>query len=291
VSPYELVESEKTAFPVGALCEAVGVSRSAYYAWRSSGPSARELANERILAEIRAIHVENEARYGSPRVVDELRERGHEVGKHRVARLMRENGIFARMRRRFRHTTDSKHKLPVAPNLLEQNFTATAPNQAWVGDIMYIWTAEGWSYLAVLLDLYSRRVVGWALRKSLSRELAVSALQHAVTCRRPPAGLVHHTDRGSQYASQEYRNLLAAHGVRCSMSAAGNCYDNAVAESFFATLKKELVHGCAFETRSEAYDAISDYIENYYNAKRRHSAAGNQSPINFELANFGRLAA
>jgi transposase InsO family protein len=291
VSPYELVESEKTAFPVGALCEAVGVSRSAYYAWRSSGPSARELANERILAEIRAIHVENEARYGSPRVVDELRERGHEVGKHRVARLMRENGIFARMRRRFRHTTDSKHKLPVAPNLLEQNFTATAPNQAWVGDITYIWTAEGWSYLAVLLDLYSRRVVGWALRKSLSRELAVSALQHAVTCRRPPAGLVHHTDRGSQYASQEYRNLLAAHGVRCSMSAAGNCYDNAVAESFFATLKKELVHGCAFETRSEAYDAISDYIENYYNAKRRHSAAGNQSPINFELANFGRLAA
>ena len=291
MSPYELVDTEKTAFPVGALCEAVGVSRSAYYAWRSSAPSARELANERILAEIRAIHVENEARYGSPRVVDELRERGHEVGKHRVARLMRENGIFARMRRRFRHTTDSNHKLPVAPNLLEQNFTATAPNHAWVGDITYVWTAEGWSYLAVLLDLYSRRVVGWALRRSLSRELAVSALQHALTCRRPPAGLVHHTDRGSQYASQEYRNLLAAHGVRCSMSAAGNCYDNAVAESFFATLKKELVHGCAFETRSEAYDAISDYIENYYNAKRRHSAAGNQSPINFELANSGRLAA
>ena len=291
MSPYELVDTEKTAFPVGALCEAVGVSRSAYYAWRSSAPSARELANERILAEIRAIHVENEARYGSPRVVDELRERGHEVGKHRVARLMRENGIFARMRRRFRHTTDSNHKLPVAPNLLEQNFTATAPNHAWVGDITYVWTAEGWSYLAVLLDLYSRRVVGWALRRSLSRELAVSALQHALTCRRPPAGLVHHTDRGSQYASQEYRNLLAAHGVRCSMSAAGNCYDNAVAESFFATLKKELVHGCAFETRSEAYDAISDYIENYYNAKRRHSAAGNQSPIKFELANSGRLAA
>jgi len=138
VSPYELVELEKTAFPVGALCEAVGVSRSAYYAWRSAARSARELANERILAEIRAIHVENEARYGSPRVVDELRERGHEVGKHRVARLMRENGIFARVRRRFRHTTDSKHKLPVAPNLLEQNFSATAPNQAWVGDITYI---------------------------------------------------------------------------------------------------------------------------------------------------------
>ena len=291
MSPYELVDSEKAAFPVTALCEAVGVSRSAYYAWCRSGPSERELANERLLAEIRAIHVENEARYGSPRIRDELRERGHEVGKHRVARLMRENGIWGRIRRRFRHTTDSRHKLPIAPNLLGQNFTATAPNQAWVGDITYIWTAEGWAYLAVLLDLYSRRVVGWALRKSLNRELAVSALQHALTCRKPPLGLVHHTDRGSQYASQEYRDLLARHGAACSMSAAGNCYDNAVAESFFATLKKELVHGCAFETRSEAYDAISDYIENYYNPKRRHSAVGNVSPINFELANATRIAA
>ena len=181
--------------------------------------------------------------------------------------------------------------MPIAPNLLDQNFTATAPNQAWVGDITYIWTAEGWAYLAVLLDLYSRRVVGWSLRRSLSRELAVSALKHALTRRRPPPGLVHHTDRGSQYASQEYRGVLERHGASSSMSAAGNCYDNAVAESFFATLKKELVHGCAFETRSEAYDAISDYIENYYNAKRRHSAADNQSPINFELANAPRIAA
>ena len=291
MSPYELVDSEKAAFPVTALCEAVGVSRSAYYAWCRSGPSERELANERLLAEIRAIHVENEARYGSPRIVDELRGRGHEVGKHRVARLMRENGIWARIRRRFRHTTDSRHKLPIAPNLLGQNFTATAPNQAWVGDITYIWTAEGWAYLAVLLDLYSRRVVGWALRKSLSRELAVSALKHALTGRRPPPGLVHHTDRGSQYASHEYRGVLQRHSAASSMSAAGNCYDNAVAESFFATLKKELVHGCAFETRSEAYDAISDYIENYYNPKRRHSAVGNVSPINFELANRPRIAA
>jgi putative transposase len=291
VSPYELVDSEKAAFPVTVLCEVVGVSRSAYYAWRRSAPSAREQANERVLAEIRAIHVENEARYGSPRMLDELRGRGHEVGKHRVARLMRENGLWARIRRRFRHTTDSRHKLPIAPNLLGQRFTATAPNQAWVGDITYIWTAEGWAYLAVLLDLYSRRVVGWALRKSLNRELALAALQHALTCRRPPPGLTHHTDRGSQYASHEYRGMLDEHRLRCSMSAAGNCYDNAVAESFFATLKKELVHGCAFETRTEAYDAISDYIENYYNAKRRHSAAGNQSPINFELAHSAELAA
>lgn len=291
MSPYELIDSEKAAFPVATLCEAVGVSRSAYYAWRRSGPSEREQANERLLIEIRAIHAENEARYGSPRILDELRERGHQAGKHRVARLMRENGIWARVRRRFRHTTDSNHKLPVAPNLLEQDFTATAPNQAWVGDITYIWTAEGWAYLAVLLDLYSRRVVGWALRKTLSRDLALAALEHALTCRRPSPGLVHHTDRGSQYASREYRRRLSDHGAACSMSAAGNCYDNAVAESFFATLKKELVYGCAFETRTEAYDAISEYIENYYNAKRRHSAAGNQSPINFELAHTTRLAA
>jgi putative transposase len=291
VSPYELVESEKAAFPVGTLCNAVGVSRSAYYAWRRATPSQRELENQRVLAEIRAIHAEHRERYGSPRVLAELRDRGHDVGKHRVARLMRENGLKARPRRRFRRTTDSGHKLPVAPNLLVRRFTANAPNQAWVGDITYIWTAEGWSYLAVLLDLYSRRVIGWALRKSLARDLAIATLKHALARRRPPAGLVHHTDRGSQYASADYRLLLERHGAECSMSAAGDCWDNAVAESFFATLKKELVHGCAFQTRSEAYDAISDYIDNYYNPKRRHSAAGNLSPINFELALGGQLAA
>ena len=291
MSPYELVDSEKAAFPVSALCTAVGVSRSAYYAWCRSTPSQRTLANERLLAEIRAIHVENESRYGSPRICDELKERGHSVGKHRVARLMQENGIRARLRPRFRRTTDSKHSLPIAPNLLERNFTTTAPNEAWVGDITYIWTVEGWAYLAVLLDLHSRRVVGWALRKSLSRELALAALRQALSCRRPPPGLVHHTDRGCQYASAEYRQLLEQHGARCSMSRVGDCWDNAVAESFFATLKKELVHRCAFQTRSEAYDAVSAYIENYYNANRRHSAAGNQSPINFELANSGQLAA
>ena len=190
-------------------------------------------------------------------MVDELRDRGHAAGKHRVARLMRENGILARVRRRFQHTTDSQHKLTIAPNLLAQCFTATAPNQAWVGDITYMWTAEGWAYLAVLIDLFSRRIVGWALRKSLNRELAVAALEHALACRRPPLGFLHHTDRGSQYASHEYRDLLERHGARCSMSAAGNCYDNAVAESFFATLKKELVHGCAFETRSDELPRIS----------------------------------
>jgi putative transposase len=291
VSPYEIVHSEKALFPVALLCEAVGVSRSAYYAWSKGSPSQRRLANERLLAEIRAIHAEHRERYGSPRIRDELRDRGHHVGKHRVARLMRENGLKARPRRRFRHTTDSRHKLPIAPNILERRFSASAPNEAWVGDITYVWTAEGWAYVAVLLDLFSRRVVGWALRKSLALDLATAALRHALSLRRPPSGLVHHTDRGCQYASGAYRRMLERQGAKCSMSAAGDCWDNAVAESFFATLKKELVHRCAFQTRTEAYYAIADYIENYYNPKRRHSAAGNQSPINFELAYAAQLAA
>ena len=291
MSPYELVQAEKAYFPVSQLCDAVGVSRSAYYDWCRGTPSQRAQANERVLTEIRAIHTEHQERYGSPRVRAELRDRGLEVGKHRVARLMRENGLRARPRRRFRRTTDSRHDLPVAPNLLERNFTTTAPNQAWVGDITYVWTAEGWAYLAVLLDLFSRRVVGWTLGKSLSRDLAVSTLKHALARRRPPPGMIHHTDRGCQYASGDYRRLLERNGAACSMSAAGDCWDNAVAESFFATLKKELVHGCAFATRSEAYDAISRYIDHYYNPKRRHSAAAFLSPINFELAHSAQLAA
>ena len=291
MSPYEVVQSEKAYFPVSQLCDAVGVSRSAYYVLCRGTPSQRAQTNERILTEIRAIHAEHKERYGSPRVRAELRDRGLEVGKHRVARLMRENGLRARPRRRFRRTTDSRHEQPVAPNLLKRNFTTTAPNQAWVGDITYVWTVEGWAYLAVLLDLYSRRVVGWALDKSLSRDLAVSTLRHALARRRPAPGLIHHTDRGCQYASGDYRRLLERNGAVCSMSAAGDCWDNAVAESFFATLKKELVHGCAFQTRSEAYDAISRYIDHYYNPERRHSAAGFLSPINFELAHSAQLAA
>ena len=291
MSPYELVHSEKAEFPVGLLCDVVGVSRSAYYAWCKGSASQRQIANDRLLAEIRSIHAEHQERYGSPRIRAELAERGLPAGKHRVARLMRENGLQARPRRRFRRTTDSRHRLPVARNVLQRCFDASRPNEAWVGDITYIWTNEGWAYLAVIIDLFSRRVVGWAIRKSLALDLAMAALQRALTRRRPLPGLVHHTDRGCQYASRAYRRLLKRHGIECSMSAAGDCYDNAVAESFFATLKKELVHGCAFQTRTEAYDAVSDYIENYYNAKRRHSAAGNQSPIAFELGHAKPLAA
>jgi transposase InsO family protein len=269
---------------VNALCEAVGVSRSAYYAWCRSTPSERELANERLLAEIRAIHVEHEARYGSPRMLDELRDRGHEVGKHRVARLMRENGICARIRRRFRHTTDSNHKLPIAPNLLGQCFMATAPNQAWVGDITYIWTAEGWAYLAVLLDLYSRRVVGWAMSEHNDEALTLAALRMAVEQRQPKPGLIHHSDRGTTYASGTYQDELAKRGFVCSMSGKGDCWDNAVVESFFSTLDIECENGDMFPSRASARREVTDYILGFYNPTRLHSTLGYVSPMEYERA-------
>lgn len=276
--PYETIHAEKAHHPVHRLCEALSVSRSGYYAWVRAEPSERARQNEALLARIRAIHREHKGRYGSPRVHRDLRAEGECVGRGRVERLMRKSGIMARPARRFKRTTDSEHKLPVAPNRLERHFKSDAPNRAWVGDITYVWTTEGWSYLAVLLDLYSRKVVGWALGKTLSRDLAIRALERALVLRRPPPGLVHHTDRGSQYASRDYQRVLRQNGCLPSMSRAGDCWDNAVSESFFATLKKELVHGVLFATRTEAYDAIGDYIDNYYNARRRHSSIDYQIP-------------
>ncbi len=284
------IDVEKHNYTVVELCDNLGIGRSSHYARRDRKPSQRARDNERLTVEIRAIHAASKQRYGSPRIHAELVENGRQVGENRVARLMREQDIKARPRRRFRVTTDSKHDDPIAPNLLQRDFDAERPNQVWVGDITYIWTAEGWCYLAVLLDLYSRRVVGWALKRTLSRELALTALGNALRMRRPPSGLIHHTDRGCQYASKDYRRMLSVHRVTPSMSRKGDCWDNAVAESFFATLKKELVHGCAFQTRTEAYDAIADYIDNFYNAWRRHSHNGYVSP-NAAESNSVALAA
>ena len=279
---FEFIAAQRDDYRINELCDNVGVSRSGYYRSLKFTPSRRARENERRTTEIRAIHATSQARYGSPRIHAQLVDEGHHVGENRVARLMRVDGVRARFRRRFRITTDSKHDDPIAPNLLERNFTAEAPDQVWVGDITYIWTAHGWAYLAVVLDLFSRRVVGWSLKQTLSRELALAALTNALRLRCPAPGLIHHTDRGCQYASKDYRKVLGAHGVRPSMSRKGDCWDNAVAESFFATLKKELVHGCAFQTRTEAYDVIADYIENFYNAWRRHSNNGNVSPNQHE---------
>ena len=204
---------------------------------------------------------------------------------------MRKNRISGLQKRRWKRTTDSRHKLPVAENLLDRNFKADAPNQVWVGDITYVWTTEGWAYVAVIIDLFSRKVVGWAMRKTLNRELAIAALTKALMMRKPPERLLHHTDRGCQYASREYRRHLAAHGLVQSMSRAGNCYDNAVSESFFASLKKELIHRVSFATRTEAYDAIADYIDNFYNLIRRHSALDYRSPAEHESSSVAQLAA
>ncbi len=220
-----------------------------------------------------------------------LRKQGIRVSKKRIARIMREKGLVARPKRRFVVTTDSDHEYTVAPNLVERNFVAHAPDQLWVGDITYVWTREGWMYLAVLIDVYSRRVVGWAMRPYLTRDLAIEALRRAVELRRPAPGLIHHTDRGCQYASHDYRDLLAAHGIVASMSRRGNCLDNAMAESFFSTLELELLRDHLFESRSEALQAVAEYLENFYNRERMHSALDYASPIEYELGQQPRKAA
>lgn len=288
---YEYIRAQEGKQTISEMCEALGVSQSAYYHWRNAPPSQRERDNERLQTLIHATHREHRKVYGSPRITAELKERGEQVGRRRVARLMRQNRISGLQKRRWRRTTDSRHKLPVAENLLDRNFSADAPNKVWVGDITYVWTAEGWAYVAVIIDLFSRKVVGWALRKSLCRELAIAALDKALMLRRPPERLVHHTDRGCQYASRDYRKLLASHGLIQSMSGAGNCYDNAACESFFASLKKELVHRESYATRTEAYDSISDYIDNFYNPIRRHSALEHRSPVEHEKRTENQLAA
>ena len=246
------------------------------------------MKDEAIVVHIKAIHREYKQRYGSPRMTDELAERGINVNHKRVERLMRTWQIPAVFPKKYRVTTDSDHESPVFETLLNQRFRTEGANKAWVSDITYIWTAEGWCYLAVVVDLFSRRVVGWATSKTLHRRLALRALEMAIRRRRPKPGLICHSDRGSQYASDDYRNLLAKHGLCGSMSGKGNCYDNAVAESFFATLKKELVHRMIFLSRSQAHQEIFAFIEGFYNPKRRHSALGNISPIQFE--NSSRLA-
>jgi transposase InsO family protein len=258
------------------------VARSGYYAWRRGEPSRREQEEAALVQAIERSFAASRQTYGSPRVLMDLRTDGWRVSRKRVARLMRQAGLVGRMPRRRRYTTDSAHGLPVAPNLLNREFSATAANQKWVGDITYIPTAEGWLYLAVVLDLYSRKVVGWAMSDSVDANLAIASLRMALTHRRPPAELLYHSDRGSQYASFACQSLLLNHGVRISMSRTGNVHDNAVAESFYSTLKVELVHRRTFRSRTEAQLAIFDFIEAFYNRQRRHSTLGYLSPEAYE---------
>ena len=279
---FAFIEVEKAWFPVAMMCRVLEVSRAGFYAWRSRSEAVRVLEDRRLAVEVASIHAESRQRYGSPRVHAELRGRGRKTSRKRVAKLMRQQGLRARHKRRFRTTTDSAHEFPVAPNRLKRKFEVDAPNTAWVTDITYIWTQEGWLYLAVILDLFSRRVVGWAMSEKITRKLALAALTMALSRRQPPRGLLHHSDRGSQYASGDYRKRLVANNIVCSMSRRGDCWDNAVAESFFSTLKTELVHNVIFLTHESAKNAIAEWIEMFYNSNRRHSSLGYATPLEFE---------
>ena len=282
---YACLTLYRGAFPVRLMCRVLEVAPSGYYAWRRRPTCAHAIADERLLLHVRAAHVDSDGSYGAPRVHRDLRNAGIRVGKKRIARLMRTDGLVGTSARpRGPRTTDSTHAFPIAPNVLARRFdvNGVAVNRVWVSDLTYVPTRQGWAYLAVVLDLASRRVVGWAVGDSLAAELALDALQMALDERQPAPGLVHHSDRGVQYACTAYRERLAAHGVDVSMSRRGNCYDNAVAESFFATLERELIDRRDWPTRAEAARAIFDYIATWYNTRRLHSTLNYQSPAAYE---------
>jgi transposase InsO family protein len=279
---FAFIEAKKADYPVAALCTVLRVRRSGFYAWLGRDPSARANLDQQLSVEICALFEEHQSRYGSPRVHRELRRRGRYVCRHRIARLMRQRKLRARPRRRFVRTTDSAHSLPTAANLLARNFKVAAPDRVWAADVTYLPTHEGWLYLAVLLDLYSRRVVGWAFSEHNDEQLTLSALQLALEQRRPKRGLLHHSDRGTTYASGTYQDVLAQHCFTCSMSRKGNCWDNAVVESFFSTLDIECGNQDIFTSRAEARRQVREYILGFYNPTRLHSSLGYLSPMEFE---------
>ena len=283
---YAFIDARKAEFPVLRLCKVLRVSQSGYHAWkiRSAGGrhSPRLKSDQSMLVHVRAAFRASHETYGSPRLAHELKARGIAIGRRRTARLMRESGLCARKRRKFVRTTDSGHGLEAAPNLLAQDFAAAGANQKWASDITYVWTRQGWLYLAVVIDLYARRVIGWSASERIDAALALAALKKALALRTPSTGLIHHSDRGSQYCSHAYQGELNRNAIATSMSGKGNAYDNAMVESFFKTLKTELVWRTSFQTRQEAVNAIAHYIDGFYNPSRRHSALGYLSPVQFE---------
>jgi transposase InsO family protein len=279
---YRFIEQHRSAFEVEKMCLALRISKSGYYAWRVRPKSKRSAANEKLDHHIRIAYKHNNGRYGSPRITKALNAQGIECSENRVADRMRKNGIQAKTKKRFKVTTHSTHRHPIAENLLSQDFTAQRPDQVWVSDITYLWTREGWLYLAVILDLFSRKIAGWAMSHRLDQELVIDALQQALWRRRPGPGVIFHSDRGVQYACTAFRNLLQQHRFIQSMSGKGNCYDNAVAESFFHSLKTELVYFETYATRKDARNSVFEYIESYYNQTRLHSTLNYCSPVQFE---------
>ncbi len=286
MSRYRCIRAERATYPIVVLCRVLRVARSAYYAWARRGVAARATADAALTTQIAAAHARSRRTYGAPRIHAELRAQGTRCARKRVARLMRAAGLVGCHRRRRVRTTVAEPAHTPAPNLVARDFRAAAPDRLWIGDITYVATHEGWLYLAVLLDVHSRRVVGWAMADHLRTELALDALRMALRARRPGAGLVHHTDRGSQYTAASYRAALATPGVTVSMSRAGECLDNAMAESFFATRKAELIDPQAWPTRAAARTAIFEWIEVWYNRQRRHSALAYRAPVAHEAQHW-----
>ena len=280
---FQFIKENEDAFEVAAMCETFNVSRSGYYAWKKRPASETAQRAESLTAEIEEIHLKRKGVYGSPRVHQELLDRGHECCVNTVAKLMRIAGIRAKTKKKFIATTNSNHDRPVAENVLNREFdSATQPNEIWLSDITYIWTDQGWMYLAVVLDLFTRKVVGWSCDDSMTSQLVVDAMQNAIDQERPEGDVLCHSDRGSQYASEQYQKLLKENGFTCSMSRKGDCWDNAPMESFFGTLKKELVHHERYETRVQFRKSLFEYIEAFYNTIRKHSALGYKSPVQFQ---------
>ena len=279
---YAWIDKQSGSWGLDEMCRVICVSESGYRAWKRGGkPERKRLTDAQMLVLIQANHVEFKGAYGSPRMFRELRARGYPASKERVERLMQENDIKAKHKRRFKVTTDSKHNLPIAPNLLDRNFTPEAPNQVWTSDITYLWTDEGWLYLAIVLDLFNREVVGWSLKPRMTADIVTDALTMAWFRRKPAAGLLHHSDRGSQYASHDFQSKLAEYGMVCSMSRKGNCWDNAPTESWFGSFKNERVYGERYEMRDEIKAMAFEYIEVFYNRKRRHSTLAYKSPMHY----------
>jgi transposase InsO family protein len=282
---YRFIEDHRDEWPIAVQCDVLAVSRSGYYAWRKRPPSAAAERRTALTEQIRVAHQASRTTYGSPRVHRDLLAQGTPCNRKTVAKLMQAAGIRAKTAKKFRvATTDSNHRQPIAENVVNRNFAPSARNQTWVADITYVPTREGWLYLAAVEDLYSRKIVGWSMSDRIDSRLVVDALEMAVEQQLPGDGLIAHSDRGVQYASEHYRELLMRHSIMCSMSRKGNCWDNAPMESFFATLKKEIVHSEDYLTRAEARQSIFEYIEVFYNRVRRHSALNYLSPVNFELA-------
>jgi transposase InsO family protein len=286
-----MIDTEKKAYPISLLCELLQVSRSGYYCWCTRGKSVRQKEYETLLPVVQEAHRISKGTYGTRRISEEIEANGGICGRTKARTLMKLAGISAKQKRKFKVTTDSKHNLPITPNLLNREFKVEEPDQVYVSDITYIWTGEGWLFLAVILDLFSRKIVGWSLNNRMSRKLIMDALRMAVWRRQPISGLLFHSDRGSQYCSRDFQKMLKTHGMISSMSRKGNCWDNSVAESFFGHLKTERVFFTNYKTREEARKDIVDYIEMFYNSRRRHSYLGYVSPMEFEESRLLKKAA